>query len=60
VDWAGAIADWVENGKAPSRVVATKLAGGKVTRSRPLCPYPQKAVFSGSGSSDDERNFVCK
>jgi feruloyl esterase len=60
VDWARTIADWVENGKAPDRVIATKVAGGTVTRSRPLCPYPQKAVYSGSGSTDDERNFACR
>jgi feruloyl esterase len=60
VDWAAIIADWVENGKAPERVVARKLANGAVTRSRPLCPYPQKAVYKGTGSTDDEANFVCK
>jgi feruloyl esterase len=60
VDWAGAIAEWVEHGKAPDRVIARKLASGAVTRSRPLCPYPQKAVYSGTGSTDDERSFVCK
>ena len=59
-DWTTTIADWVENGKAPDRVIATKVANGAVTRSRPLCPYPQKAVYSGSGSTDDERSFVCR
>jgi feruloyl esterase len=60
VDWTQAIADWVEQGRAPDRVIATKVAGGAVTRSRPLCPYPQKAVYTGSGSIDDERNFMCR
>jgi feruloyl esterase len=59
-DWTAAIVDWVENNKAPERVVATKSANGAVVRSRPLCPYPQKAVYSGSGSIDDERNFACR
>ena len=59
-DWTGVIADWVENAKAPARVIATKVANGAVTRSRPLCAYPEKAVFSGSGSTDDEKNFVCR
>ena len=59
-DWTAAIVDWVENNKAPDRVVATKAVKGAVTRSRPLCPYPQKAVYSGSGSTDDERNFSCR
>ena len=60
VDWTTTIADWVEIGMAPDRVVATKAAGGTVTRSRPLCAYPQKAVYNGSGSTDDERNFMCR
>jgi hypothetical protein len=59
-DWTTAIVDWVENGKAPERVVATKAAKGAVSRSRPLCPYPQKSVYSGTGSTDDERNFACR
>jgi hypothetical protein len=60
VDWPAAIADWVENGKAPERLVARKTASGSLTRTRPLCAHPQKAVYNGSGSTDDERNFACK
>ena len=60
-DWTSAIVDWVEKGKAPDRIVAKKAAAdGSVTRSRPLCPYPQHAVYSGAGSTDDEKNFVCR
>jgi feruloyl esterase len=36
------------------------MQAGQVTRSRPLCPYPQKAVYNGSGSTDDEKNFSCR
>ena len=60
-DWAGAIVDWVENGKAPDRIVARKLgAGGTPTRTRPLCPYPQHAEYTGSGNTDDEKSFACR
>ncbi len=59
-DWTEAIVQWVEHGKAPERVVATKMQGAQVARSRPLCPYPQKAVYNGSGSTDDEKNFSCR
>ncbi len=59
-DWAAAIDGWVESGKAPARIVARKSAGGAVTRTRPLCPYPQHAVYSGTGSTDQAENFVCK
>jgi feruloyl esterase len=60
VDWAAAIADWVEKGRAPERVIASKSLNGAVSRTRPLCPYPQKAVYSGSGSTDEEKNFACR
>jgi tannase/feruloyl esterase len=59
-DWTSAIADWVENGKAPDRVIARKLSAGAVTRTRPLCAYPQHAVYKGSGSVDDADSFVCR
>ncbi len=59
-DWAAAIDGWVESGKAPDRVIAQKGAGATVTRTRPLCPYPQHAVYTGTGSTDDARNFVCR
>lgn len=60
VDWPSAIVNWVENGQAPERVIARKVANGALSRSRPLCPYPQKAVYNGTGSTDDEKNFVCR
>jgi len=60
VDWAAAIDGWVESGKAPQQLLATKVASGAVTRSRPLCAYPQHAVYSGTGSTDQAENFACK
>ena len=60
-DASWALNNWVENGKAPERVTARKLASdGAVMRTRPLCPYPQRAEYVGSGSTDDEKNFVCR
>ena len=50
-----ALVNWVEQGKAPQRIIAS---GGSVAgRTRPLCP--QQAVFKGKGSIDDAANFVC-
>src|SRR5262245_3978446 len=61
VDWTSVIDTWVDKGQAPDRVIARKVAaGGAVSRSRPLCVYPQRAVYNGTGSIDDEKNFVCK
>jgi hypothetical protein len=35
-----ALVDWVENKVPPQSINAQNTAGGVVTRSRPLCPYP--------------------
>ncbi len=54
------LVNWVERGAAPDRLVAAKREGEQVKRTRPLCPYPQVARYTGSGSRDDAANFVCK
>ncbi len=50
---------WVERGDAPSRISATHSTNGAVDRTRPLCAYPQAVRYRGTGSIDDESNFVC-
>jgi len=59
-DAMAALASWVERGKAPERIEASHQTRGAVERTRPLCPYPQTAVYSGSGSTDESANFACK
>jgi feruloyl esterase len=59
-DKVGALEQWVEDQKAPERIIASHMTNGKVDRTRPLCPYPQVAQYKGSGSIDDAANFVCK
>jgi hypothetical protein len=53
-----ALVAWVENNDAPQTILAQSTTGG-VTRTRPLCPYPQTALYRGSGSTDDASNFFC-
>lgn len=55
----GALVSWVESGVAPAQILATTVTAGAVTRSRPLCPYPQTAIYNGSGSTDDAASFHC-
>ncbi len=55
-----ALEQWVEEGKAPEQVLASHLSGGKVDRTRPLCPYPKTAHYQGTGDPNDAANFVCK
>jgi len=59
-DKVGALEEWLKSGKAPDRLVASRVEGGKVVRTHPLCPYPQTAVYNGTGSTDDASNFTCK
>jgi tannase/feruloyl esterase len=40
-------------------MLATHRVGGKVDRTRPLCPYPQVAKYKGTGSIDEAANFQC-
>jgi feruloyl esterase len=55
------IVEWVEHGTAPAAIVVTReAAADQRARSRPLCAYPARATYSGSGSTDDAKNYTCK
>jgi feruloyl esterase len=65
-----AIVNWVEDGAAPASMIAGNSNPASVpptpiytylpvTRTRPLCPYPQFAQYTGTGSSEDAVNFTC-
>jgi len=58
-DAVSALEQWVEQKKAPERMIASRLRAGKVDRTRPLCPYPQVATYKGAGSTDEAANFAC-
>lgn len=55
-----ALENWVEKGQAPASMLATHKTDGKVDRTRPLCPHPQVATYTGSGPVDDAASFVCR
>ena len=59
-DMVTALEQWVEHGKAPDQIPASHSTNGAVDRTRPLCPYPQVAVYKGTGSIDEAANFACK
>lgn len=56
-----ALERWVEKGIAPNKIIAAKLSGEprQATMTRPLCPYPEIAKYTGSGDDKDAANFVC-
>lgn len=51
---------WREQNEAPNQILAEHVTNGTVDKTRPLCPYPQVAVYKGSGSTNDAANFSCK
>jgi feruloyl esterase len=56
-DMLTSIDNWVEKGEAPDRIIATKTGSNL---SRPLCPFPKAARYSGSGDTDAAASFVCR
>ncbi len=59
-DAMAALERWREQGVAPDRILAIHVTNGIVDNARPLCPYPQVAVYKGSGTTNDAGNFACK
>lgn len=51
---------WREANQAPDQIIAEHVRNGQVDMSRPLCPYPQVAVYKGTGSTNDAASFSCK
>ena len=59
-----ALEAWVEQGKAPAQIIATKYTNDSPTQpalfSRPLCPYPGTAQWKGTGDVSDAANWSCR
>ena len=56
VDWLSPLVAWVESGKAPGALIGTNPAS---KRTRPMCVYPEVAMYKGSGSIDAAESFTC-
>ncbi|KAI0600335.1 Tannase/feruloyl esterase [Biscogniauxia sp. FL1348] len=59
-----ALMGWVEGGVAVDSIVATTWdapldASSGVRRQRPLCAYPQMAIWDGVGNVDDAASWSC-
>lgn len=59
-----ALVNWVENETPVDSVVATAFqspynASSGVLRQRPLCPWPQGAVWDGVGDVDQASSWSC-
>jgi feruloyl esterase len=57
----GALVDWVERGRAPQVLNGVvRDASGTVTRTRPICMYPEVAAYRGHGDEAAASSFVCR
>lgn len=60
----GALEEWVEQGKEPAGIVATKFTEDNPTNAlvmtRPLCEYPASVVYKGSGDITKAENYRCQ
>jgi tannase/feruloyl esterase len=63
-DVVSALEQWVEKGAAPDQIIATGFVGGDpskgVEMTRPLCPFPEEAVYEGTGDTNSASNFSCQ
>ena len=59
-----ALENWVEQGKAPETIVATKYVEDNPTKSvemtRPLCEYPASVEYKGTGDVTKAENYRCQ
>lgn len=71
-DFLTPLVNWVENGVKPGPLVAQARGEGALSvnadvpkdwapnRTRPLCPSPSVATYSGSGDPEEAESFTCK
>src|SRR5207249_9739107 len=49
---------WLEKRVVPERIIGSRIVEGKTIGTRALCPYPQVARYTGTGSIiDDAAHF---
>jgi feruloyl esterase len=58
-DFMSALMTWVEEGRVPERIIASRMRDGAVDMTRPLCPHPEVAQYRGRGNTNDAANFQC-
>jgi Tannase and feruloyl esterase len=62
-DTLTALENWVEQGQAPDGIVATHFANNNptqpITRTMPLCKFPEQARYNGTGDVNSAANWTC-
>jgi hypothetical protein len=67
-DAVASVAQWREENRAPETIIAARYAvpttagvsPGEPLSTRPLCAYPKVAHWSGKGSPDEAKNYLCR
>ena len=59
MDLLTAMDNWVRKGQAPDNLVASKVVGGAVQFTRPICQYPLFPRYKGSGDPNSAESFFC-
>ena len=53
------LVEWVERARAPDVLIATHQSDGVVDNERPICAFPERAVYTGLiGGADDPSNWT--
>jgi feruloyl esterase len=58
-DTLSALEQWVEKGIAPDAIPATHSTNNTVDRTMPLCKFPEKAHYKGSGNPNSASSWSC-
>ncbi|GJN92136.1 hypothetical protein Rhopal_005166-T1 [Rhodotorula paludigena] len=62
-DIVAALIDWVENGKAPEKIIGAKYTDDDKTKgvdfTRPHCVWPKQAIYKGKGDPNEASSFFC-
>ena len=59
-DTQKAIERWVEQGEAPDFIMGKNKVGDVVHRSRPVCAWPEAAIYNGTGNTNDAASYSCR
>ena len=60
INYMAVMERWRENNQTPASIEAFHVTNNRVDMTRPICAYPQIAIYKGTGSSNDAANFTCK
>ena len=62
-DVLAAMEQWVEKGRVPNEIIATRYAGdqptGAVERTVPLCAWPKVSKYKGTGDANSAASYSC-